>query len=86
MKFYLFLWVQSQIMDELYPSEEKIRTEFIKKVEAAERRVREGKFTQYTPEEFENFVLHSSSYCEHDFHLFVPRPVFTKDLNLQRSI
>jgi len=38
--------------DEFYPPEEKIRTEFIKKVEAAERRVVEGKFTQYTPEDF----------------------------------
>jgi hypothetical protein len=43
--------------DEFYPPEEKIRTEFIKKVEAAERRVREGKFTQYTPEEFEKSYL-----------------------------
>lgn len=45
------------IRDEFYPPEEKIRTEFIKKVEAAERRVREGKFTQYTPEEFEKSFL-----------------------------
>ena len=43
--------------DEFYPPEEKIRKEFIKKVEAAERRVREGKFTQYTPEEFEKSFL-----------------------------
>jgi hypothetical protein len=45
------------IRDEFYPPEEKIRTEFIKKVEAAERRVREGKFTQYTPKEFEKSFL-----------------------------
>ena len=44
-------------LDEFYPPEEKIRTEFIKKVEAAERRVAEGKFTQYTPEEFEKSYL-----------------------------
>ena len=44
-------------LDEFYPPEEKIRTEFIKKVEAAERRVVEGKFTQYTPEEFEKSFL-----------------------------
>jgi len=43
--------------DEFYPPEEKIRKEFIKKVEAAERRVVEGKFTQYTPEEFEKSYL-----------------------------
>ena len=43
--------------DELYPPEENIRTEFIQKVEAAECRVREGKFTQYTPEEFEKSFL-----------------------------
>ncbi len=33
--------------------EEKIREEFIKKVEEAERRVKEGKFSKYTVEEFE---------------------------------
>lgn len=43
--------------DEFYPPEKKIRTEFIKKVEAAERRVVEGEFTQYTPEEFEKSYL-----------------------------
>ena len=43
--------------DEFYPPEEKIRTEFIKKVEAAERRVVEGKFTQYTPKKFEKSFL-----------------------------
>jgi|GEM_PF-2385267 len=45
------------IRDEFYPPEENIRKEFIKKVEAAERRVMEGKFTQYTPEEFEKSFL-----------------------------
>jgi hypothetical protein len=45
------------IRDEFYPPEEKIRAEFIKKVEAAERRVVKGKFTQYTPEEFEKSFL-----------------------------
>ncbi|MCD4767942.1 MAG: hypothetical protein K8R34_15720 [Methanosarcinales archaeon] len=45
------------IRDEFYPPEEKIRKEFVKKVEAAERRVKEGKFTQYTPEEFEKSFL-----------------------------
>jgi len=44
-------------LDEFYPSEKKIRKGFIKKVEAAERRVAEGKFTQYTPEEFEKSYL-----------------------------
>ncbi len=44
-------------LDEYYPPEEKILTEFIKNVEAAERRVAEGKFTQYTPEEFEKSIL-----------------------------
>ena len=43
--------------DEFYPPEEKIRTEFIKTVKAAEHRVAEGKFTQYTPEEFEKNIL-----------------------------
>ncbi len=45
------------IRDEFYLPEEKIRAEFIKKVEAAERRVVKGKFTQYTPEEFEKSFL-----------------------------
>lgn len=45
------------IRDEFYPPEEKIRAEFIKKVEAAERRVAKGKITQYTPEEFEKSFL-----------------------------
>jgi hypothetical protein len=45
------------IRDEFYPPEEKIRKEFVKKVEAAERRVKEGKFTQYTPKEFEKSFL-----------------------------
>ena len=43
--------------DEFYPPEEKIRTEFVKTVEASERRVKEGKFTQYTPGEFEKSFL-----------------------------
>jgi len=45
------------IRDEFYPHEEKIRKEFIKKVEEAERRVEEGKFSEYTPEEFEKRFL-----------------------------
>jgi len=45
------------IRDEFYPPEEKIRKEFIKKVEEAERRVKEGKFSKYTPTEFENRFL-----------------------------
>jgi lipoate-protein ligase A len=45
------------IRDEFYPPEEKIRKEFIKKVEEAERRVKEGKFLKYTPEEFEKKFL-----------------------------
>jgi hypothetical protein len=43
----------SIIRDEFYPPEQKIRKEFIKKVEGAERRVKEGKFSRYTAEEFE---------------------------------
>ena len=45
------------IRDEFYPPEQKIRTEFIKKVEEAERRVKEGKFSKYTSIEFENRFL-----------------------------
>ena len=45
------------IRDEFYPPEENIRTEFIKKVEEAERRVKEGKFSKYTTEEFEKRFL-----------------------------
>lgn len=45
------------IRDEFYPPEEKIRKEFIKKVEEAERRVKEGRFSKYTPEEFEKRFL-----------------------------
>ncbi len=45
------------IRDEFYPPEEKIRKDFIKKVEEAERRVKEGKFSKYTPEEFEKRFL-----------------------------
>ncbi|MCX9025490.1 MAG: hypothetical protein OIN85_05270 [Candidatus Methanoperedens sp.] len=43
----------SIIRDEFYPPEQKIRKEFIKKVEEAERRVKEGKFSSYTAKEFE---------------------------------
>lgn len=45
------------IRDEFYPPEEKIRKEVIKKVEEAERRVKEGKFLKYTPDEFEKRFL-----------------------------
>jgi len=44
------------IRDEFYPPEENICKEFIKKVEAAECRVVEGKFTQYTPEDFYDYT------------------------------
>ena len=45
------------IRDEFYPPEENIRKEFIQKVEETERRVKEGKFSKYTPEEFEKRFL-----------------------------
>lgn len=45
------------IRDEFYSPEENIRKEFIKKVEEAERRVKEGKFSKYTTEEFEKRFL-----------------------------
>jgi len=45
------------IRDEFYPPEEKIRKDFIKRVEEAERRVKEGKFSKYTVEEFEKRFL-----------------------------
>ena len=45
------------IRNEFYPPEEKIRKEFIRKVEEAERRVKEGKFSKYTLEEFEKRFL-----------------------------
>jgi len=45
------------IREEFYPPEEKIRKAFIKKVEEAEQRVKEGKFSRYTPEEFEKRFL-----------------------------
>ncbi len=45
------------IRDEFYPPEEKIRKEFIRKVEEAERRVKAGKFSKYTLEEFEKRFL-----------------------------
>ena len=45
------------IRDEFYPPDENIRKEFIKKVEEAERRVKEGKFSKYTTEEFEKKFL-----------------------------
>ena len=40
------------VRDEFYPPEEKIRKQFIKKIEEAELRVKKGKFLKYTPEEF----------------------------------
>ena len=40
------------IRDEFYPAEEKIRPDFIKAVEEAERRVAEGNVSTYVPEEF----------------------------------
>ncbi|MBW6518276.1 MAG: hypothetical protein K0A89_07220 [ANME-2 cluster archaeon] len=45
------------IRDEFYPPEENIRKEFIKKVEEAERRAKEGTLIKYTPEEFEKRFL-----------------------------
>ncbi|MBU4221067.1 MAG: hypothetical protein KKA10_05490 [Euryarchaeota archaeon] len=45
------------IRDEFYPPEEKIRKEFIKKVEKAECMVKEGRFSKYTPKEFEKRFL-----------------------------
>ena len=45
------------IRDEFYPPEENIRKEFINKIEEAERRVKEGNFSKYTPEEFEKRFL-----------------------------
>ena len=45
------------IRDEFYPPEDKIRKQFIKKVEEAERRVKKGKFSKYTQEEFEKRFL-----------------------------
>lgn len=41
------------IRDEFYPPEENIRKTFIKKVEEAENRVKEGKFSRFSAEEFE---------------------------------
>ncbi len=49
------------IRDDFYPPEEKIRKEFIKKVKDAGCRVKEGKFSKYTPEEFEkrfHYIVH----------------------------
>jgi hypothetical protein len=45
------------IRDEFYLPEEKIRQEFVKKVEEAEFRVKEGNFLKFTPEEFEKKFL-----------------------------
>ena len=45
------------IRDEFYPPEKKNRKAFIKKVEEAEQRVKEGKFSRYTTEEFEKRFL-----------------------------
>ena len=49
-------WVDI-IRDELYPAEEKIRPDFIKAVEEAERRVAEGNVSTYIPEEFTKMFL-----------------------------
>ena len=53
----ILLEVLDIIRDEFYPPEEKIRKAFIKKVEKAEQRVKEGKFSRYTTEEFEKRFL-----------------------------
>jgi hypothetical protein len=53
----ILLEVLDIIRDEFYPPEEKIRKAFIKKVEEAEQRVKEGKFSRYTTEEFEKRFL-----------------------------
>jgi len=45
------------IREEFYPPEEKIRKEFIKKIDEAERRVKEGKFSKYALGEFEKRFL-----------------------------
>ncbi|MFA4956416.1 MAG: hypothetical protein WC556_05520 [Candidatus Methanoperedens sp.] len=45
------------IRDEFYIPEKRIRKAFIKKVEEAEQRVKEGKFSRYTTEEFEKRFL-----------------------------
>ena len=41
------------IRDEFYPPEKNICKTFIKKVEKAECRVKEGKFSRFSAEEFE---------------------------------
>ena len=41
------------IRDEFYPHEKNIHKAFIKKVEEAENRVKEGKFSRFSAEEFE---------------------------------
>jgi hypothetical protein len=53
----ILLEVLDIIRDEFYTPEEKIRKAFIKKVEEAEQRVKEGKFSRYTTEEFEKRFL-----------------------------
>jgi hypothetical protein len=45
------------IRDEFYPPEKRIRKAVIKRVEQAEQRVKEGKFSSYTTEEFEKRFL-----------------------------
>ena len=50
------------IRDDFYPPEEQILKDFIKKIEEAERRVKEGKFSKYTPEEFEKSFFDHALY------------------------
>ena len=45
------------IRDEFYPAEEKIRPDFIKAVEEAERRVAEGNASTYSVDEFKKKFL-----------------------------
>ncbi len=45
------------IRDEFYPAEEKIRPDFIKAIEEAERRVAEGYVSTYSVDEFKKKFL-----------------------------
>ena len=45
------------VRDEFYPAEEKIRPDFIKAIEEAERRVAKGHASTYIPEEFAKTFL-----------------------------
>ncbi|MDO9517400.1 MAG: hypothetical protein Q7J10_05040 [Methanosarcinaceae archaeon] len=45
------------VRDEFYPAEEKIRPDFIKAVEEAERRVAEGNVSTYSVDEFKKKFL-----------------------------